>query len=339
MTPLAVTMGEPAGIGGEIALKAWARRKEASLRPFFLLDDPERLAALARALELGVAVEAIRAPREAGSVFDRALPVFPVALTAPVRAGQLDTANAPAVIEAINRAVDFVRNGDAAAIVTNPIHKHTLYDAGFPDPGHTEYLARRCGTGAHPVMMLVCPGLRAVPVTVHVPLRDAIERLTTEGIVSAGMVLAAALTRDFGIAEPRIAVAGLNPHAGESGALGDEEDQVIAPAVARLRAAGIDVAGPMSADSMFHGDARAGYDAALCMYHDQALIPVKAIGFHEGVNVTLGLPLVRTSPDHGAALSIAGSGGAHPGSLVAAIRAAGDIAEHRAASARIRNVA
>ena len=339
MTPLAVTMGEPAGIGAEIVLKAWAGRRQSSLPVFFVLDDPERLSALATDLGIAAAVQPIGAARDAAAVFDHALPVLPVALREPVRAGQPSAANAPAVINAIDRAIDLVQSGEAAAIVTNPIHKHTLYAAGFPDPGHTEYLARRCGAATHPVMMLACPGFRAVPVTVHLALRLAIEQLTTEAIVLAGTVLATALVGDFGVVGPRIAVAGLNPHAGESGALGSEEDEVIAPAVARLREAGVDAAGPMPADSMFHEEARAGYDAALCMYHDQALIPAKTISFHQGINVTLGLPVVRTSPDHGAALAIAGSGRARPDSLVAAILAAADIAGRRASAAGILDVA
>jgi 4-hydroxythreonine-4-phosphate dehydrogenase len=318
--PLALTMGEPAGIGGEIAAKAWSRRKE-GVPPFFLITDP--------AVVPGPAAVIAR-PAEAPDVFERALPVLPVRLLRPVTIGRPDPANAPAVIGAIERAVALVGAGEAAAIVTLPIRKETLYDAGFRHPGHTEFLAELAG-GATPAMMLVCPGLRVVPVTIHLALRDALARLTTAAIVAAGRISAAGLMRDFGIAAPRLTVAGLNPHAGEGGALGREEIEIIAPAVARLRADGIAVSGPAPADTLFHERARARYDAALCMYHDQALIPLKTIDFDRGVNVTLGLPFVRTSPDHGTALDIAGRGIASPESLVAALRLAAEMAARRAA--------
>ncbi len=326
--PLALTMGEPAGIGGEITLKTWSARAEAGLPPFFVFDDPDRLAHLARALGWQVSIAVIAAPEEAAAVFARALPVLPIALPRPVVPGKPDSANASAVIGAIAKAVDLVQRGRAAALVTNPIQKETLYAAGFSHPGHTEYLAELAG-GVTPVMMLLCRELRVVPVIVHHPLAELIALLRTETIVTAGRITADALQRDFGIARPRLAVAGLNPHAGENGTLGREEIEIIAPAAAALRAMGIDASGPAPADTLFHAAARARYDAALCMYHDQALIPLKTIDFDRGVNVTLGLPFIRTSPDHGTACDIAGKGIANPASLVAAIELAGALAKRR----------
>jgi 4-hydroxythreonine-4-phosphate dehydrogenase len=328
MIPLALTMGEPAGIGGEIALAAWRRRAE-TVPPFFLLDDPERLAALARELGWTVPIKAIAAPEEAGAAFADHLPVLPIAIPRPVRPGHGDAGNAGAVIAAIDAAVALARAGRAAAIVTNPINKQILYSAGFKHPGHTEYLAELAG-GAQPVMMLACPGLRVVPVTIHMPLREAVAALTTDAIISTGRITAAGLRRDFAIARPVLAVAGLNPHAGESGALGREEIEIIAPAVATLRGEGVAAEGPFPADTLFHEAARRRYDAVLCMYHDQALIPLKTIDFDGGVNVTLGLPFIRTSPDHGTAFDIAGTGRANPTSLIAALRLAGEMAARRA---------
>ncbi len=346
--PLALTMGEPAGIGGEIALKAWhAAQREgpdgetfAGRAPprFLVIDDPARLTALGRRLGLGTPVEAIAAPAEAAAVFSRALPVLALELPAVPQPGRPDPANAPAVVASIERAVALTREDAAAAVVTNPIHKQTLYAAGFEQPGHTEFLAILAGVSEAPVMMLACPGLRVVPVTVHLPLAEAIAALSSEAIVHAGRVSAAALARDFAIARPRLAVAGLNPHAGEGGALGREEIELIGPAVEALRQGGLTVAGPVPADSLFHAAARQGYDAALCMYHDQALIPLKTIDFGHGVNITLGLPFVRTSPDHGTALGIAGTGRADPSSLIAALATARDMARARA-DARRRSVA
>jgi 4-hydroxythreonine-4-phosphate dehydrogenase len=329
--PLALTMGEPAGIGGEITLKAWQQRHDLHLPPFFAVDDPTRLERLAAALGWMMPIQAIGAPEEAARVFATALPVLPVAPPPHlVVAGRPDPGNAASVISAITTAVTLAQEGRAAAIVTNPIQKETLYAAGFPHPGHTEFLAELAG-GATPVMMLACPGLRVVPVTIHLPLGEAVTALRTADIVTAGRIAAAALARDFGIARPRLAVAGLNPHAGENGALGREEIDIIAPAVAALRAADITVSGPAPADTLFHAAARRGYDAVLCMYHDQALIPLKTIDFERGVNVTLGLPFIRTSPDHGTACDIAGRGVASPASLVAALALAGEMAERRAA--------
>jgi 4-hydroxythreonine-4-phosphate dehydrogenase len=320
-------MGEPAGIGGELTLKAWlARRPET--RSFVALDDPARLASIAQKLGLAVTVQEIAAPAEAAGVFAQALPVLPVRLRSGVRAGHPDPANAPATIEAIERAVAFARSGEVAGVVTNPIQKKTLQDAGFRHPGHTEFLAELAG-GIDVAMMLACPELRVVPVTIHLALAKAVHTLDSDKIVRVGRIAAAGLKSLFGIEHPRLAVAGLNPHAGEQGTMGDEESRIIQPAIDRLRAEGIDVSGPASPDTMFHPAARANYDAALCMYHDQALIPIKTIDFAGGVNVTVGLPFVRTSPDHGTALDIAGTGRADPASLLAALAMADDMARRR----------
>jgi 4-hydroxythreonine-4-phosphate dehydrogenase len=331
--PLALTMGEPAGIGGEIALKAWLRRSE-GVPAFYLIDDPDRLTALAGRLGWAVPVQGIDAAPRAPQVFRDALPVLPVGGKPVAEPGRPETADAPLVIGAIDRAVADVQAGRAAALVTNPINKEALYRAGFPHPGHTEYLGELAGrlygtSGITPVMMLASPQLRVVPVTIHLALRDAIETLTSAMIVTAGRVTHLALQRDFGIAAPVLAVAGLNPHAGEGGSLGREDLDIIGPAVAELRADGIDARGPLAADAMFHEAARRSYDAALCMYHDQALIPVKTLDFDGAVNVTLGLPFIRTSPDHGTAFDIAGQGIARPDSLIAALRLAAEMAARR----------
>jgi 4-hydroxythreonine-4-phosphate dehydrogenase len=327
--PLALTMGEPAGIGGEIALQAWLRRGE-GVPAFYVIDDPDRLAALAGCLGWDVPVCALAAPHDAAHdalrIFAEALPVLPVGGAPRAAPGRPDPADAPLVIGAIDAAVAEVRAGRAAAVVTNPINKDALYRAGFRHPGHTEYLAELAGTGRSAVMMLAGPELRVVPVTIHLALRQAIEQLSTAAIVHAGRVTNEALIRDFGIPRPVLAVAGLNPHAGEAGALGREDIDLIAPAIAELHALGIDARGPLAADTMFHAEARRGYDAALCMYHDQALIPVKTLDFHGTVNVTLGLPFIRTSPDHGTAFDIAGKGVARPDSLIAALRLAAQMA-------------
>jgi 4-hydroxythreonine-4-phosphate dehydrogenase len=326
---LALTMGEPAGIAGELALKAWLGRADA-LPPFFMIADPETLREHADRLGLAAPVAAIDDPERAAAVFPEALPVLPQPLAAPAVPGRLEPSNAPAVIESIRRAVGLVRTGRALAVVTSPVHKRHLYQAGFDYPGQTEFLAELAGTDA--VMMLACRALKVVPITVHLSMRKAIESLTTERIVARGRITATALAQDFGIAAPRLAVAGLNPHAGEDGVLGREEAEIIEPAVAALRALGHQVSGPAPADSLFHARARETYDAALCMYHDQALIPLKTIDFWGGVNVTLGLPFVRTSPDHGTALGIAGDGVADVTSLCAALRMAAEVAWRRRAN-------
>lgn len=327
--PLVMTMGEPAGVGGELALMAWAARRDTAVPPFVVIDDPARLGWLAGQVGMAVPVRPVDSPEQAVAVFDQALPVLPLALPAAVVPGQPDPANGPAVIAAIDRAVDLVRSRRAAGIVTNPIQKSSLYAAGFRHPGHTEYLAHLAGISDEPVMMLATADLRVVPVTIHASLRDALDQLTTAAIVHCGRVTATALTRDFGIESPRLAVAALNPHAGENGAMGREEIDLIAPAVAALRDAGIDAIGPRPADTLFHAAARTRYDAVLCMYHDQALIPLKTVDFDTGVNVTLGLPFIRTSPDHGTATDIAGTGRANPSSLMAALRMAAAMAARR----------
>ncbi len=318
-------MGDPAGIGGEIAAKAW-RVLRGSGPVFFAIDDPDRLAAL------GVPVRIIDRPEQAGDVFGSDLPVLPLPLPAPASPGRPDPVNAPAVVGSIEQAVTLALGGVAGGIVTNPINKAALYAAGFRHPGHTEFLAELTGVLGQEVMMLASPMLRVVPVSVHVSLRHAVATLSTAAIVRVGRTTDAALRRDFGIAAPRLAVAGLNPHAGEGGALGDEDGAMVAPAVAQLRAAGIDATGPWPPDTMFTPSARACYDAALCMYHDQALIPLKTLDMEGGVNVTLGLPIVRTSPDQGTAYDIAGTGVASPASLIAALRLGAQLAGRRVAA-------
>ncbi|MDP1963536.1 MAG: 4-hydroxythreonine-4-phosphate dehydrogenase PdxA [Reyranella sp.] len=330
--PLAVTMGEPAGIGGELSLKAWLARKPGD-RPFFVLDDADRLTTLARDLGLDVPMQKIAGAAEAGEVFGAALPILSVKLRTTVTPGRPTPINAAATLEAIERAAALALSGEVAGLVTNPIQKKTLQEAGFRHPGHTEFLAELASTaGGKPVevaMMLACPALKVVPVTIHLALADAVRALDSAGIVRVGRIAAAGLASLFGIANPRLAVAALNPHAGEQGAMGDEESRIIAPAIETLRRDGIDVRGPAPADTLFHPAARATYDAALCMYHDQALIPIKTVDFSGGVNVTLGLPFVRTSPDHGTALDIAGTGRADPASLIAALAMADDMARRR----------
>ncbi|HEX7774891.1 MAG TPA: 4-hydroxythreonine-4-phosphate dehydrogenase PdxA [Parvibaculum sp.] len=328
--PLALTMGEPAGIGPEITLKAWLARERETLPVFFAVGSAALYRSLLEALKLDAPVEEISDPADAAKVFARALPVIQVELAANVVPGTLAPANAVAVMRSIDVACDFAVQGRAAGLVTNPIHKRALYDAGLQVPGHTEYLAERTGAKT-PVMMLSCPGLRVVPVTVHEALASAVASLTSAMIVEKGLILARALRRDLGIQRPRLAVAGLNPHAGEEGHIGREEIDIIAPAIEAIRREGFDVSGPLPPDTMFHAAARARYDAALCMYHDQALIPLKTIDFERGVNTTLGLSVVRTSPDHGTALDIAGQGRAHPGSLIEALKLAAEIARNRAA--------
>lgn len=322
--PLALTMGEPAGIGGEIAIKAWALRTREAVAPFFLIDDPERLRALAAAIGIKIPIAAIASPAEAN--FAEALPVLPLSCAVGATPGRLDTANAPATIESITRAHALVAAGQAAAMVTNPIQKSTLYAAGFPHPGHTEFLAALDGIDTPPVMMLAVEGLRVVPVTVHQSLRTALDALTAEAIVTKARIIGNALRNRFGIAHPRLAIAGVNPHAGEDGTMGREEIEIVIPAIEALRAEGWQVTGPMSPDTMFHPGARATYDVAICHYHDQALIPLKTLDYDHGVNITLGLSFIRTSPDHGTALDIAGTGAAKPDSLIAALNLAARLA-------------
>jgi len=326
---LALTLGEPAGIGPDIALAAWSRRAELNLPPFYILADPQYLERRAKRLGLDVPLETVT-PATAAAAFPRALPVVPLGLPATAEPGQPDGTSAAAAIASIDRAVADVLGGEAAAVVTNPIAKSVLYKAGFIDPGHTEYLARlsfqQTGDPAWPVMMLWAPEIAVVPVTIHIPFKDVPQRLTRDLIFETGRVVARDLIDRFGIARPRLAVAGLNPHAGEDGTLGKEDNLIVRPAIERLIADGIDARGPLPADTMFHDAARKTYDVALCMYHDQALIPIKTLAFDHGVNVTLGLPFVRTSPDHGTAFDIAGTGKADPSSLVAALKLAARLA-------------
>ncbi|MBO6520295.1 MAG: 4-hydroxythreonine-4-phosphate dehydrogenase PdxA [Rhodospirillales bacterium] len=328
--PNVVTMGEPAGIGGELTVRAWAHHR-AQLQPFFALDDPVRLSEAAKACRLTIDIAVIDEPAGAIDAFKDALPIIPLTADTKATMGKPGTSTAKAVLESIERAVAYTTGGDAAAMVTNPIQKETLYDAGFGFPGHTEYLADLVGGGMRPVMMLAGPSLKVVPLTVHVPLRKALDQLTTDAIVEQGTLVVDALRYDYGIDRPRLAVAGLNPHAGENGKLGNEEIDIIIPAAAALKETGAEIIGPIPPDALFTPRARTRYDAALCMYHDQALIPVKALDFDHAVNVTLGLPIVRTSPDHGTALDIAGKGLADPSSLVSALKMATEISACRQA--------
>ncbi|MDN4982658.1 MULTISPECIES: 4-hydroxythreonine-4-phosphate dehydrogenase PdxA [unclassified Bradyrhizobium] len=326
--PLALTLGEPAGIGPDITIAAWLRRRELGLPAFYLLGDEALIAQRARMLEAEIRIAAV-SPGEAATAFADALPVVATGERATAVSGKPDASSAPAALASIRQAVSDVRAGFASAVVTNPIAKSVLYRAGFRHPGHTEFLAELAATQAgvpQPVMMLWSPRLAVVPVTIHVSLRDALAELTSDLIVSTVRIVAAELTSRFGIARPRIAISGLNPHAGEDGSLGHEEQTVIAPALKVLRNDGIDARGPLPADTMFHEAARQTYDCAVCMYHDQALIPIKTVAFDDAVNVTLGLPFIRTSPDHGTAFDIAGTGKANPASLVAALKLASRMA-------------
>jgi 4-hydroxythreonine-4-phosphate dehydrogenase len=327
--PLAVTQGEPSGIGPEITLKAWLQRHEAAVPPFLVLGDPSLFKETAQALGWPVPVEAA-GPGDAADIFRRALPVMPLSSMVSVVPGRPDPGTASATIESIDTAVALTQQGRAAGVVTNPIAKHVLYAAGFRHPGHTEYLAAlSVGPGEappHSVMMLWSDELAVVPVTVHIPLKDVPTALNSDLIVQTARIVARDLHDRFGLARARLAIAGLNPHAGESATLGTEDRDILMPAIARLQAEGLTVTGPWPADTMFHAEARRTYDVALAMYHDQALVPIKTIAFDNAVNVTLGLPFVRTSPDHGTAFDIAGKGIARPGSLIAALRLAARLA-------------
>jgi len=316
MPLLALTMGDPAGIAPEITRKAWEALRHTPLR-FVLLADP-----------LYYFGRAVQTPAEAANTFPEALPIFPIPLAAAATPGIPNSANAPAIIASIEQAVALTKSGLASGIVTNPISKSVLYQAGFAHPGHTEFLADLCG-GATPVMMLTSPQLRVVPVTIHVSLQIAIDSLTTGKIIETCRITAHALRNDFGIPHPRLAIAGLNPHAGEDGAMGDEEQRIIVPAIAALRLEGLDVTDPLPPDTMFTPQARETYDVAIGMYHDQVLIPLKTLDRDNGVNVTLGLPIIRTSPDHGTAFDIAGRDVADPSSLIAALRLAHTLAANK----------
>ncbi|KPF80310.1 4-hydroxythreonine-4-phosphate dehydrogenase [alpha proteobacterium AAP81b] len=327
LPPLAVSIGDPAGIGPEIVAHAWAARAAQGLPPFFAIGDARAIAAV-----WDGPVEVLAAPGDAAAAFDHALPLIQVDDPGEIVPGDPNLAGARCALDSLEIAVGLARNGMAGAVVTGPVSKAQLYAIGFDYPGQTEFIAERCGIAtANAVMMLAGPSLRTIPVTVHLPLAQVPRALSAELIVAKGRVAARALCRDYGIAAPRLAVAGLNPHAGESGTLGREDIDIVRFAVDALIADGIDAVGPLAADTMFHASARALYDVALCMYHDQALIPLKTLDFEDGVNVTLGLPIVRTSPDHGTAFGIAGKGVASPRAMIAAIRMAGECAARRAA--------
>lgn len=324
--PLAVALGDPAGIGPEIVAKAWRDREFQALPPFFAVGDARAVKAV-----WDGPVAAIASPDEARRVFDEALPVLAVTDSGEIVPGRPDDAGARCALDSLELATGLTRSGAAGGLVTGPVSKAQLYRVGFTHPGQTEFVAERCGIAPeNTVMMLAGPTLRVVPVTTHIPLADVPQAISIELIVAKARVTARGLSRNFGIETPRLAFAGLNPHAGEGGAIGREEIDILEPAIRQLQAEGIDAVGPLAADTMFHTRARATYDAAICLYHDQALVPLKTLHFDEGVNMTLGLPIVRTSPDHGTAFGIAGQDLAEPGAMVAAIRMAGQTAEKRA---------
>jgi 4-hydroxythreonine-4-phosphate dehydrogenase len=320
--PIALSMGEPSGIGIECLLKSWQAREEEKLPPFFVVADADDVARQAKHLRLSVPTRVIAHPEEAASVFQDALPILPLKLNSKVTFGKPDPANAALVQDSIKIATELVIAKKALALVTLPIHKSTLYHSGFAFAGHTEYLASLCNSTKSTVMMLEVPGLRVALSTVHLSLKDALEKISTNLITGHALVVERALRQMFSIEKPRLAVAALNPHAGEQGALGLEEIEIITPAIEQLRERGIQVTGPHPADTMFHEAMRATYDCAICLYHDQGLIPIKTLDFHGGVNITLGLPIVRTSPDHGTAFDIAGRGKANAASVIRAIKRA-----------------
>jgi len=325
LQPLALTMGDPAGIGAECALKAWELRQENALTPFFIIDDIDHL----KTIPSNIPLQNITAPKDALDVFNNALPVLNLKLAEQPKKGLLSHKNGTAVVKSIEMAVNFALDKQVAGVVTNPIHKAALYECGFQFPGHTEFLGSLCGLNNEPVMMLATEELRTVPLTVHIPLKDVSAAITRDLITQKVNIINTALRQDFGISNPHIAVAGLNPHAGEDGTIGSEEQDFINTVINDLKTDGINISGTYPADTMFHEEARCHYDVALCMYHDQALIPLKTLDFYGGVNVTLGLPIIRTSPDHGTALNIAGQGIANPKSLVQAIKMAGHMAKNR----------
>lgn len=323
--PLALTIGDPAGIGPDITLLAFEARHREELPPFVYLGDKATLEARAAQLGLSVRIETVARPLEAVGMFADALPILPVPVAVPVQPGKPEPGAQAAVTASIEAAVEMVLSGEARAVVTNPISKSYLYQAGFTFPGHTEYLAALAaadGPAPHPVMMLASKILKVVPVTIHIPLKDVPSALTRDLLMKTIAITDRDMRRRFGLARPRIAVSGLNPHAGEDGSLGREETDIIASTILAAQDAGLDVSGPYPADTLFHEAARERYDVAICMYHDQALVPFKTLAFEDGVNVTLGLPFVRTSPDHGTAFDIAGTGKANPRSLVEALRLA-----------------
>jgi 4-hydroxythreonine-4-phosphate dehydrogenase len=328
--PLAITMGEPSGVGGESLLKTWAHYRN-NLPPFLVIDNIDRLKNIAYRMGLNIPLYRHKLNTIDIPPFNEFLHIIDTPLESIVIPGQLDHKNSSSVINSITKAVELTMAGNTAGIVTNPIHKSTLYETGFLYPGHTEFLASLTKPYQSPVMMLTCDQLRVVPITIHVSLADALSTLTTQSIVEKSKITAHALQHYFGISDPHLAIAGLNPHAGEFGAMGNEEQTVIQPAIDALKANGIRVSGPYPPDTLFTTQARQTYDVAICMYHDQALIPIKTLDFDNGVNITLGLPFIRTSPDHGTALNIAGTGQVREFSLVAAIKMAGMLAKNRSA--------
>ena len=326
LQPIAASIGDPAGIGPEVLAKAWARRREEGLQPFFAIGDPRSIA-----IVWDGPIRKIETPADAAGCFDEALPIMEVEDAGEIIPGQPNMPGARCAIVSLEIAVGLARSGAASAIVTGPVSKAELYAIGFTHSGQTEFVAERCGVAPINVaMMLAGPSLRTVCITTHVPLARVPELLTVDLVMARARVTARGLQRDFGIESPRIALAGFNPHAGEGGALGREEIDILIPAVEQLREEGIDIVGPLAGDTMFHPRARALYDAALCTYHDQALIPLKTLHFDEGVNMTLGLPIVRAAPDHGTAFGIAGQDKAEPGATIAALRMAGEAAARRA---------
>jgi 4-hydroxythreonine-4-phosphate dehydrogenase len=325
MSPLAVALGDPAGIGPEIAAKAWEARTQYGLAPFFAVGDRRSIQAVWNG-----PIQLISNPDEAVACFDRALPLIQIEDTGPIIPGEPDLAGARCALDSLEMAAGLARSPMVGGLVTAPVCKAQLYAIGFTHPGQTEFVAERCGiASANAVMLLAGPTLRAVPITTHMPLRDVADFVTVDLIVAKARATDRGLARNFGIERPRLAIAGFNPHAGEQGAIGREEIELIIPAVEILRAEGIDIVGPLAADTMFHARARALYDCALCLYHDQALIPLKTLHFDEGVNMTLGLPIVRTAPDHGTAFAIAGQNKANPGAMIAAIALAAEAARNR----------
>lgn len=331
--PIAVSIGDPAGIGPECIARAWEKRDECKLPTFVAIGDAAAVEAvwdgpIARITDMGEACDAL----------SHSLPIWHLGDGGPITPGQPSPAGAGSALLALETAIGFTRNGASAALVTGPVSKHELQGIGYTHPGQTEFIAERCGVMAsNAVMMLAGPSLRVVPLTIHIPISEVPERLTTDLIISRARVVSRGLMRDFGIEHPRIAICGLNPHAGENGRMGDEEGRIIVPAIDVLASEGIDIDGPLAADGLFAPTIRCNYDAILCAYHDQALAPFKALHFHDGVNLTLGLPIIRTSPDHGTAFNIAGKGIADPGPTIAALQMAADLAEARDRAAKAQS--
>jgi len=329
--PLALTMGEPSGIGGEITLKAWSDNHQ-NLPPFCIIDCPSRLTNIADNFKINTPIKVIQEISDTLKFFNEALPVLPIELKEDSILGSVNPINSSATILSIEKAVKLVEQGHAGGIVTNPINKEALYNIGFNFPGHTEYLAHICNNNIEPVMMLASDKLKVVPLTRHLSLKDAIETITTQSIIDTAIILNRCLKKYFNVGSPRIAITGLNPHAGEGGNMGTEEILTIKPAIEELIKLNILASGPYSADTLFHNKARDKYDAVITMYHDQALIPIKTIDFETAVNTTLGLPFVRTSPDHGTALDIASLGVAEPNSLISALKLAAQMIKSSAVS-------